>query len=668
MRVFHDLNDLPEFRNAVITIGSFDGVHFGHQQLIEKIRFLAQTTQGESVVITFHPHPRLIVYPKDKSLQLISTIDEKIKLLERYGVDNVVVVPFTIEFSQLSADEYIQRFIVDKFNPTYVVVGYDHRFGLNRQGDINYLRYYGRKQGYEVIEIEKRQVDDIAVSSTKIRNFLAKGQVGQAAGLLKHYFTLTGTVVRGQQIGTEIGFPTANLEISSKHKLIPPDGIFAVFVHHKGQQYKGMLYIGTRPTLKDLKDRTIEVNIFDFDKSIYGDKLQLELVANIRDDKQFPDMEGLKKQLAEDRVMSLDALKLAEEGSHQVKSKDPGAPSVAVVVLNYNTQSLLEKYIPAILETDYPNLKVIVADNGSSDDSVDWFRETYPELDLIVLPMNYGFAEGYNRAMKSVEADYYVLLNSDVEVPSDWLKPLIDELEKDSAVGAVQPKVLALERKDHFEHAGAAGGWIDFLGYPFCRGRIFNTVEKDEKQYDQIQEIFWASGAAFVIRGHLFHQLGGFDGDYFAHLEEIDLCWRMKRAGYKILCVPQAKIYHLGGGTLDYESPRKTYLNFRNSLFTLIKNEPRHKLLWLIPTRLLMDGLAGMLFLVKGQTKHIGAILKAHWGFYKGFRQFWGKRKFYDDCIQKVSISPEINESGIYKKSIVWQYYLRGRKRFKNLS
>ncbi|MCB0641443.1 MAG: glycosyltransferase family 2 protein, partial [Phaeodactylibacter sp.] len=218
-----------------------------------------------------------------------------------------------------------------------------------------------------------------------------------------------------------------------------------------------------------------------------------------------------------------------------------------------------------------------------------------------------------------------------------------------------------------FEHAGAAGGWMDYLGYPFCRGRLFNTVEKDEGQYDQKQEIFWASGAAFVMRGALFHQLGGFDGDYFAHLEEIDLCWRLKRAGFKILCVPASTVYHLGGGTLDYESPHKTYLNFRNSLFTLIKNESRRKLLWLIPTRLVMDGLAAALFLLQGKTKHIRAILRAHWGFYKGFRKFWAKRRHYEDLIQKVSISPKANRKGIYPRSIVWQYYVMGRKQFKNL-
>ncbi|MCB0643704.1 MAG: bifunctional riboflavin kinase/FAD synthetase, partial [Phaeodactylibacter sp.] len=431
MRVFHDLQDLPDFRNAVITIGSFDGVHFGHQQLIDKIRFLAQTTQGESVVITFHPHPRLVIYPKDKSLQLITTIDEKIKLLERFGVDNVVVVPFTIEFSQQSADEYIQKFIVDKFHPKYIVVGYDHRFGLNRQGDINYLRYYGRRHGYEVLEIPKREVEDIAVSSTKIRNFLSKGQVGQAAGLLNHFFSLTGTVVRGQQIGSEIGFPTANLEVSSKHKLIPPDGIFAVFVQHKGQRYEGMLYIGTRPTLKDLKDRTIEVNIFDFNKSIYGDKIQLELVAYIRDDMQFENLDGLKAQLAQDKVLAQDALSLAGEALHQQARTVEDKPSVAVVILNYNTRALLEKYLPTVLQSTYPNLKVIVADNGSTDDSASWLHTQYPAVDLIQLPVNYGFAEGYNRAMKGVQADYYVLLNSDVEVPANWLNPLIEEMERD---------------------------------------------------------------------------------------------------------------------------------------------------------------------------------------------------------------------------------------------
>ena len=216
MRVFNDLNNLPAFDNAVVTIGSFDGVHHGHQQILEKVKALAHKNNGESIVVTFHPHPRLVIYPKDKSLRLITTIDEKVTLLKRYGIDNVIVVPFTFEFSRQTADEYITDFLVGKFKPKHIVIGYDHRFGLNRQGDINFLKWHGSKHGFEVVEIEKQQVEDIAVSSSKIRSALEQGDVKGAAKLLNHFYTLSGTVERGEQIGQTIGFPTANIKINNK--------------------------------------------------------------------------------------------------------------------------------------------------------------------------------------------------------------------------------------------------------------------------------------------------------------------------------------------------------------------------------------------------------------------------------------------------------------------
>ena len=287
MKVFYDLDHLPNFSNTVITIGSFDGVHQGHQKLIQKVNQLARQTNGESILITFHPHPRLIVYPKDKSLQLISSIDEKIQLLEKLGIDNVVVVPFTIEFSQMSADEYIEQFLVSKFHPSYIVIGYDHRFGLSRQGDVNYLKWHGDRCNYEVKVIEKQEIEDIAISSTKIRHALNHGDIQIANRLLDHPFLLTGTVEHGQKIGSDIGFPTANLSITESHKLIPPDGIYAVFATHQEKRYRAMLYIGSRPTIKELNNRTIEVNIFNFDKKIYGDDLQIEFIKKIRNFSKF---------------------------------------------------------------------------------------------------------------------------------------------------------------------------------------------------------------------------------------------------------------------------------------------------------------------------------------------------------------------------------------------
>lgn len=665
MRVFNDLNGLPDFRQAVITIGSFDGVHLGHQQILDKVKGLAQQIGGESIVITFHPHPRLIIYPKDKSLQLITAIDEKVDLLRRYGIDNVVVVPFTVEFSQQSADEYIQHFLVGKFSPRYIVIGYDHRFGLNRQGDINYLKWHGPKCGYEVVEIGKHEVEDIAVSSTKIRTALDAGDMSRACLLLGHCFTLTGTVVHGNKIGKSLGFPTANLDISSPHKLLPPGGIYAIFAYHKGQRYGGMLYIGDRPTLKQYRNKTIEANLFNFDRDIYGDKLRLELVERIRDDQAFDGLEALSAQLALDRQ----AAKAIIEPQAQLErdKKISPSPRIAVVILNYNGRNYLEQFLPALLDSSYANLEVIIADNGSTDDSLAFLAQAYPELRCIDLKFNYGFAEGYNQALRQVDAPYYLLLNSDVEVEKDWLQPLVELMERDPSVGACQPKVLAYHDRGRFEYAGAAGGWIDALGYPFCRGRIFAETEVDVGQYDELQEVFWATGAAFLVRGRLFRDLGGFDGDYFAHSEEIDLCWRMKRAGYKVMARPRSVVYHVGGGTLAYDSPRKTFLNFRNSLFTLLKNEEAKRLVWLIPARLLLDGIAGLLFLSQGKFNHILSIAAAHWSFFGQFKKTLRKRQAIKEQIQKVSISQTPNLNGRYPRSIVWAYYALGRHHFKNL-
>jgi hypothetical protein len=261
--------------------------------------------------------------------------------------------------------------------------------------------------------------------------------------------------------------------------------------------------------------------------------------------------------------------------------------------------------------------------------------------------------------------DYLILLNSDIEVTTNWLQPLIDLMEKDPSIAACQPKLRAYAQKELFEYAGGAGGWMDNLGYPFCRGRIFHETEEDRGQYDTVSEIFWASGAALCIRSHLFKKAGGFDGDFFAHLEEIDLCWRLKQAGYKIVSQPRSVVYHLGGGTLSYNTPRKTYLNFRNSLFTLVKNEPLHRLLWILPLRLLLDGAAGLLFLSRGSWDHIGAIIRAHWSFFFAFPATWRKRKEVNRRIQSIRLTDKPNFRGRYRGSIVWGFYARAKKTFR---
>jgi len=253
-----------------------------------------------------------------------------------------------------------------------------------------------------------------------------------------------------------------------------------------------------------------------------------------------------------------------------------------------------------------------------------------------------------------------------VEVNANWLTPIIELMEQDKTIAACQPKILAHHNKTIFEHAGAAGGYMDALGYPLCRGRIMDNCEEDKGQYDSVEEIFWATGAAMIVRSELYHAVGGLDADYFAHMEEIDLCWRLKKAGYKIMVHPEAVVYHVGGGTLSYQSPRKTYLNFRNSLSTIFKNESIGKLCWLIPTRLVLDGVAGVLFLTKGQFANIWAIIRAHFSFYGNFFALLKKRKHYQKLIQQASIASS-NKKGQLDISIVWKYYLRGKKTFGEL-
>ncbi len=668
MKLFNNLDELPDFKNAVLTIGSFDGVHTGHQKILDQVKQIAKEADGESVVITFHPHPRHFLFPDNNSPQLINTIDEKVALLKRNGIDNVVVVPFNMDFSSQSAEEYIENFLVQKFNPKYIVIGYDHKFGKNRSGNIELLKSYEEKSGFKIIEIDKQEIENIAVSSTKIRKALEAGEIRKANKYLDHSFSMAGTVVHGQSVGHSLGFPTANIEVNNKYKLIPPDGIYAVYAVYNEQRYKAMLYIGSRPTLKDHDNKTIEVNIFEFNKDIYGDKLKIELVEKIRGDARFDGLEALKARIAQDKVESLKILSDDSIVEKPLEAKEvDAAKSVAIVILNYNGEKFLREYLPSVVNSNYPNFKIHVADNGSTDESIAILEKEFPSVKVHDLKVNHGFAKGYNVALQLVEADILVLLNSDVEVTENWMNPIVEMMTADSTIGACQPKILDHKNKEQFEYAGAAGGWIDKYGFPFCKGRVFNTLEKDEGQYDAAEEIFWASGAAIFIRGNLFNQIGGFDEDYWAHHEEIDLCWRLKRAGYKVMSCPQSMVYHLGGGTLNYGNSKKTFLNFRNSLYSIHKNVPRNKIFRLIFARLLFDALAAGLFLLKGQFKNIGAIVKAHWTYFGNLSNLRIKRKQYKELINKVSIAQDANHAAIYQKSIVWSYYLKRKQTFKNL-
>lgn len=663
MKVYKDLSTLGVIKNAVITIGSYDGVHAGHQKILEQVKQLSKEVNGESVLITFHPHPRLVLNPNDTSLRLLSTMDEKTEWVRKYGIDHLVFVPFSKEFSQLSPAEYVEDFIVKYFNPARIVIGYDHKFGKNRAGDIHFLKTQQEKYNFQVYEIAPQEVDNIVVSSTKIRKALSQGEVPVATDLLGHYYSLMGTVEKGQSIGKTIGFPTANIKIDDDHKLYPKGGSYAVYIYLKEQQHEGMMYLGRRPTLENYHNYVCEVNIFDFNKDIYGEQLRIEVVCRIRDDEKFSDLSRLKTQLFQDEVDARAVLKkIAQEQKLLQKNK----PSVAVVILNYNGKNYLEKFLPYVMTSTYESMEVIVVDNASSDDSVTFVENTFPDITLISLHENFGFAEGYNQGLQGINADYFVLLNSDVEPEPNWIEPIIEQMENDKTIGVCQPKIRSYHARDTFEYAGAAGGWLDALGYPFCRGRVFSTLEKDEGQYNDNQEVFWATGAAMFVRGRLFHHLAGFDGRFFAHMEEIDFCWRVKKAGYKIMVIPSSVVYHVGGGTLNADNPFKTYLNFRNNITMLYKNESTQKLMWLLPLRLVLDGVAGGLFLCQGKFKHILSIVKAHWHFFAKMKEHRKESKANTAAIAKISIA-NYKPTGRYTKSIVWQYFVRRKNTFKEI-
>lgn len=327
----------------------------------------------------------------------------------------------------------------------------------------------------------------------------------------------------------------------------------------------------------------------------------------------------------------------------------------AVVILNWNGRQLLEEFLPSVAQHS-PEANIYVADNASTDDSVDFLKENYPQIRLILNSENGGYAKGYNDALATLEEDILILLNSDVEVTPNWLPPILSIFKNEAQTAAVQPKLLDYKNKAYFEYAGAAGGFIDKYGYAFCRGRIFDTLEKDMQQYDDTTDIFWASGACIAIRNKLFQKVGGFDTDFFAHQEEIDLCWRLKNLGYHVKYTGRSSVYHLGGATLHKMSTKKTYLNFRNNLFMLTKNLPANKLWSILFSRMVWDGIAGLKFIVNGDFQHFFAIIKAHLDFYKKFKKMYDKRKDK----QKITNYHEIN-------SIVVNYFIKRKKTFKKL-
>ena len=337
-----------------------------------------------------------------------------------------------------------------------------------------------------------------------------------------------------------------------------------------------------------------------------------------------------------------------------------GQPRVAIVILNYNTCHLLEKYLPSVLNTSYKNKEVWVVDNASIDDSVSFLEEQYADqVQLLVSPKNLGYAGGYNWALKQIEASYYVLINSDVRVTENWLIPLIELANENPNIGAIQPKILDDKQASHFEYAGACGGYLDRFGYPFCRGRIFESLEKDKGQYNTSIPVFWATGACLFLRAEAFHQVDGFDSDFFAHMEEIDLCWRLQHQNFKVYVQPKSEVYHLGGGTLAEGSAFKYFLNFRNNLIMLTKNTSSSGWVLYLIGRMLLDGISGLKFLLNGKPQLVWSILKAHADFWSTLTSTLKKRAH----VQSTSL----HIPSIYPKSIVWAYFLRGKKTFIDL-
>ncbi len=314
MKVYTDIDDFKEVKNPIVTTGTFDGVHLGHQKIINRLKDAAKEENGETVLLTFSPHPRMVLFPDDNELKLLNTPSEKIELLEKYGVDHLIIYPFTKEFSRLTSIEFVRNILVNKIQTKRLIIGYNHHFGRNREGSFEHLKEYGPLYGFDVEEIPAKDIDHIQISSTKIRNALFTGDVKTATVYLGHDYTLTGTVVKGRQLGRTIGYPTANLEITDKYKLIPGDGVYAVKIKHKGEVYGGMLNIGNNPTIEG-KGKSIEVNIFNFDKTIYGDETTIYFIERLRDEVKFNNLEELKEQLAKDKKESLYRFKQQEKSS-----------------------------------------------------------------------------------------------------------------------------------------------------------------------------------------------------------------------------------------------------------------------------------------------------------------------------------------------------------------
>lgn len=354
-----------------------------------------------------------------------------------------------------------------------------------------------------------------------------------------------------------------------------------------------------------------------------------------------------------------ESIPFKQEEDFETEETDTHLPSVAIVILNWNGRKFLQQFLPSVVASTYLNKRIIVADNASTDDSLNFLKEQFPEVELILNAKNEGFAKGYNDALKQVDSDYYVLLNSDVKVTEGWIEPVIKLMEKNIFIGTCQPKILSFFNPQYFEYAGACGGWLDCLGYPFARGRVFNEVEKDLGQYNTAQPCFWSTGAAMFVRADMYHVLGGLDEYFFAHQEEVDFCWRMQLAGYKVYVEPASVVYHVGGGTLPQGSNQKVFLNFRNNLVMLAKNSSIGCSLYKIPCRIILDAVAAYKELFAGRIQSFLAIAKAHIYFFKWILI---ERK---QAVFPISKNGKV--AGWYSGSIVWQYFVKKKLRFSEI-
>ncbi len=657
MRVLRDINNLPKIHKPVVTIGSFDGLHLGHRKLISRIKQVAKEIEGESTLITFHPHPRMIIDPD--SVEMLNTLDEKIKLLESLGLDNLIIVPFTIEFSQQTPQEYVENFLISKIKPACIVIGYDHKFGHNRQGGLALLQKYEDHFVAGVLEISKKEIDNITISSSKIRSYLKAGEIDKANALLDYKYLLSGVVKEGDKIGRTLGYPTANLELLDKSKLLPKVGVYAARCEYNNAVYNGMLYIGPRPTLSGSNANVIEMHLFDFDGTLYEEQLTISIYDFIREDIKFESLDQLKHQLQIDESNTKEYFENRDNYSPPIKE-------VSIIILTHNSVDRIERFLPEMSESYTNPFNIVIIDNDSTDETVNVTQDWFPEVNVIQLNKNHGYAGGYNKGIPQIETKYVVLLNDDIQITKNWLDNIIAIMDADESIGACMPSILSYTDKRNYEYAGAAGGYIDKYGIPFCRGRILGTIEPIQEKYNDVSPIFWASGAALVTRRDLFINFEGFDTSFFAHQEEIDYCWRLKRAGYQIKVIGQSQVYHVGGSTLDYNNPRKTYLNFRNNHWLLLKNERWIHLLYILPFRFCSDTASSLYYLLQGKLRHTFAILRGIFSAYVSLRSILSKRRRAREIVEKYRIGKP-NTEGRSRRSILIDYYIRRRKTFQSL-